>query len=301
MRLPVVLLAVSTATGAAIMSCGGTGTIPTTRDAGSDAGHGEDATAPEAAAPLAPLEARAPGLIPFSKRKDSVSTPVVFDTQRGGVWTANGDVGSVSYVDIDVGHQRLVQEIPVGTDVTSVAVSPDFKWVAAVDRGGAGVALIDPYRRRVSRLIKTGTHPRAAVWDAADPRWLYVALEDDDAVGVIDRTLGVYSGTVPVGRLPAGLAVSRLRREHNVSHRIDGKVTTLAIADREEASGGHDADSGPDSGVEARAARALLSFDRDVVVADQTPNADPKVPQGKPFAFEGMAWTADGNLMWLPH
>ena len=140
---------------------------------------------------------------------------------------ANGDVGSVTYVDVDRG--ALVFETAVGVDVRSVALSPDERWVAAVDQGAASVVLIDAGTGALARSIPTGAHPRAAVWDAADPRWLYVTVEDDGAVAVIDRTLGVLATTVAVGRLPSGLAVSRLRRELAVTHRVDRRVTLVPL------------------------------------------------------------------------
>jgi DNA-binding beta-propeller fold protein YncE len=272
------LALLSAGIGAACVGGGPNYTIQS--DAGIDS-HADSVKKPEAPY-TGPLESSPPAMIPPGKQIDATSTPVVFDALRGGVWTANGDIGSVSYVDIDLGSQKLVQEIPVagGGDIRSVALSPDFAWVAAVDRNNAEVALIDPYDRQVRRLIPTGTHPRAAVWDAADPRWLYVALEDDDAVGIIDRTLGEYVGTVSVGRIPSGLAVSRLRSDLYVTHRIDGLVTTLSIA----------YGAGPPS----------LAVTGNVVIGDSPPESDPTVPQGKPFSFEGMAWTADGNFMWVP-
>ncbi|MDB4994387.1 MAG: cytochrome c peroxidase, partial [Myxococcaceae bacterium] len=220
-----------------------------------------------------PLESAPPAIIPEEQRKDATSSPVIFDTERGRVWTANGDVGSVSFVDIDA--PRVLAEIGIGKDIRSVALSPDFKWLAAVDRDGAKVVLVDAETRVVKRAIALGTHPRAAVWDAANPRFLYVAVEDDDAVAVIDRTLGVLVDTIKVGRLPSGVAVSRLRPELYAVHRIDGKVTIVDTATR----------------------KALV----DVVLENQAADPDPKVPQGRPFAFETLAWAPSGIEAWLGH
>ena len=72
--------------------------------------------------PLQPLEATFPGIIPPDKRLDRASSPVIFDARRGGVWTANGDVGSIGYVDVDA--RKVVREIaigPGGGDIRSVA------------------------------------------------------------------------------------------------------------------------------------------------------------------------------------
>ena len=270
MRIATGLLFASLALGVGLGSACSSSSSPPVQSGPGDAG--PDA-APVAEAGLPPLETRPPALIPAAERKDASSAPVVFDPLRGGVWTANGDVGTVSYVDIDKG--ALLREIRVGGDVRSVALSPDAAWVAAVDRDGASVSLIAADAKSVARAIPVGTHPRAAVWDPTNPRWLYVSLEDDGAIGVIDRTLGVYTKTIPVGRLPAGLAVSRLRHELYVAGRVDGNVTTVSL----------------DS----------LAVSRTLKLADEPADPAPTTPQGKPFALESLAFAADGTTMWVPH
>ncbi len=250
--------------------------LSTSSSGGSDGG----STAPTGEAGPPPLEAAPPSAIDGKDRLDAASSPVVFDRLRGGVWTANGDVGSISYADVD--KQALVQEIPIGQNVTSVALSPDFAWIAAVDRAGATVTLVDATARAAKRTIALGTHPRAAVWDAWDPRWLYVSMEDDGAIAIVDRTLGVLDHTVTVGRLPAGLAVSRLRDELAVTHRIDGAVTILPL-----------------EGVYAPADQGAPAVD--VTLAVQPALPDDTQPNGTPFALESVAWATDGNLLWVPH
>jgi len=246
------------------------------RDAGTrDASSSDSSTADADAGPLPPLETAPPKPIPAAKQVDATSTPIVYDPVRGLVWTANGDIGTVSYVGIDHGAQRVVQEIAIGKDIRSVALSPDGVWLAAVDRQAGTVALVDAATRVVRRTIPVGTHPRSAVWNAADPRWLYVTLEDAGAVAVIDRTAGVLSQTVPVGRIPGGLAVSRLRPDLYVTHRIDQQVTTVSLTS--------------------------MSVLGNVTLADQPAATPLTVPQGRPFAFDSVAWTVDGNTMWVPH
>jgi YVTN family beta-propeller protein len=218
------------------------------------------------------LEATPPAVVPPELRSNASSSPVVFDPLRGGVWTANGDVGTISFVDVDA--RRVVQEIPVGRDIRSVALSPDGKWIAAVDRIGATVTLVDAETRVARAAVALGTHPRACVWDSANPRWLYVAVEDDGAVAIVDRTLGQVVATIPVGRLPAGLAVSRDRRELYVTHRIDADLTIIDLHDRSVAA--------------------------DVSLADE-PFSDLRTPNGKPLGFESLAITADGSHAWIPH
>ncbi len=255
-----------------------------------DAGMALDVGAGDAEASLPPLESEPPALVAPADRLDANSSPVVYDRLRGRVWTANGDVGSISYVDIDT--PKLLSEIPIGKDITSVALSPDFRWIGAVDRDGATVTLVDATSRAIARVIAVGTHPRAAVWDAWNPRYLYVALEDDGAVGIIDRTLGVYQQSIPIGRVPSGLTVSKgfcvaasagdggCTPAHDlyVNQRVDAKVTRVSLD--------------------------TLKVEDAVTLAIQPDDPAPTTPQGKPFAFESGALTTDlaGNrYMWVPH
>ena len=250
-------------------SCSSSPTTQPTIDAGFDAEAG-----------LPPLEPSPPATIKSSDRKDATSSTVVFDALRGGVWTANGDVGSISYSDIDA--QKVTAEVPIGKDVTSIALSADKKWVAAVDRESGTIALVLAETRTLERTIAVGSHPRAAVWDAWDPRWLYVSLEDDGAIAIVDRTRGVLDHVVSAGRIPAGLAVSRARHELVVSHRIDAKLTFVPLEGVFAP-----ADQGDDLA--------------DVTLADQPAGANDTVPSGRPFAFDSFALTPDGTTAWLPH
>ena len=83
-------------------------------------------------------------------------------------------------------------------------------WIAAVDRAGATVTLIDAASRTIERSFTLGIHPRACVWDSANPRWLYVTEEDDGAVvGTSIVLSGAIVGHDPRSdRIPARLAVS---------------------------------------------------------------------------------------------
>ncbi len=225
------------------------------------------------AVPLPPLEAQPPAAVPTGSRVNASSSAVVFDPLRGGVWTANGDVGTISYVDVE--SRQVIQETAtLGGDIRSVALSPDAIWIAAVDRAAATVTLLDADTSQVRRVIPLGTHPRACVWDATNPRWLYVAVEDDGAVAVVDRTLGAVVATIDVGRLPSGLAVSGERNELYVTHRIDGDLTIVDLDNRTVAA--------------------------DVALADE-PFSAPATPNGKPFGFESLALIPDGTHAWLPH
>ena len=136
------------------------------------------------------------------------------------------------------------------------------------------VTFIDPNGLDLQSTVAVGSHPRACVWDSANPRWLYVAVEDEAAVEVIDSLSAAVVTTIPVGRLPAGLAVSATRREVYVTHRIDSQLTVIDLAQRQVAA--------------------------EIPLADE-PFSAVLTPNGKPLAFESMALTSDGTRAWLPH
>jgi hypothetical protein len=230
------------------------------------------AAASDAGTEGGPLEAQPPAIIPEGARVNASSSSVAYDPFRRAVWTANGDVGTISYVD-PVGR-KVAQELPVGQDIRSIALSPDGAWIAAVDRAGSAVMLVDAVARVVRATIPTGSHPRECVWDAANPRWLYVTEEDAGVVDVIDRTLGQLIDSIAVGRIPAGLAVSAIRREVYVSHRIDSDLTVIDLHDRSVAA--------------------------DIPISDE-PFTDPSTPNGTPMGFEAPALRADGSSVWIPH
>lgn len=157
---PVLLLTLTVAVGLG-MACGTTpnGSNAVSTPPAMDGGSSDGALlAAEADSALPPLESVAPALIPPDQRRDATSSPIVFDPLRGGVWTANGDVGSISYVDVD--GRALAQEVAIGQDVRSVALSPDARWVAAVDRGAGTVTLLDAESRVVRRTLFVGRNGR---------------------------------------------------------------------------------------------------------------------------------------------
>ncbi|HEX8793771.1 MAG TPA: multiheme c-type cytochrome [Polyangiaceae bacterium] len=251
-------LAVAVCSAAAVSACSESFPQATTDDGGPpDAGQ---------------LEGTPPDVVAPALRVNASSAPVAFDPISGGVWTANGDVGTISFVD--PAARKLVQEIHVGHDVRSIAISPDGAWVAAVDRSGSSVTFVDARTRLVRATLPVGAHPRACVWDSANPRWLYVVEEDAGVVDVIDRTVPSVVEAIPVGRIPSGVSVSATRRELYVSHRIDPDLTIVDLHDRSVAA--------------------------DVLLADE-PFSDPKTPNGKPLGFETVAVTADGQRAWTPH
>src|SRR5262249_51647941 len=134
---------------------------------------------------------------------------------------------------------------------------------------------VDPVALSVARRIPVGSHPRSVVFDPVEPRWAYVAVEDDDSVTVIDRTFARVSSSVVVGQLPAALAVSASRRELAVIGRTEARAELVSTEH--------------------------LGITGIIALADSPPVADLKQPQGRPYGFEGAAFTPEGTKLWVPH
>ena len=221
------------------------------------------------------------GEVPAGKRRDVASSAVVWDEARHRVLVATGDGGALVRVDPD--HPSTSREvIKLGGDLRSVSVSPDGAKVIVVDRGGQGVdaasgrvLLLDAATLGTIWVAELDGHPRAVVFDPARPRYAYVAVEDSGIVLVVDRATHSFTTRIDVGRLPSGVAASGARDELLVTHRIDGAVDV----------------------VDRTAFRKVAS----IALADSPANVDAKVPQGKPFAFESLAWSPDGESAWFPH
>ena len=133
----------------------------------------------------------------------------------------------------------------------------------------------DHARRRAARS-PVGSHPRACVWDPANPRWLYVAVEDDaNGGGRRPHPRRRSPRPSPSGACPPASPRRRRSRELYVTHRIDGDVTS--------------------STRRRRAVRRGRPPRRRAVTRPST------VPNGKPFGFESLALLPDGRRAWIPH
>jgi DNA-binding beta-propeller fold protein YncE len=220
----------------------------------------------------APLE-DPPAAIPEASRV-AVSASVAFwDRQRSGVWTANGDAGSISF--FDPASSRVLHEIVTGGNLTSIALAPDGRWLAAVDHESAAVLLVDPDGGSIVRRVAVGSHPRSLLFDPAEPQWLYVTIEDDDTVAVIDRSHASVAGSIGVGPLPTALGASSSRRELVVIGRTDAHAQIVSTETREITGA--------------------------IALGDSASLTDPKQPQGRPYGFEGVAFAPDQATLWVPH
>ena len=240
---------------------------------------GDAGDAPQDAAVDAVVTYETVADIPEADRRDVASSSVVWDAVRRRVLVATSDGGALVRVDPDATAREV---FPLGFDVRSVALSPDGARVAIVDRGGQGengapgqFILLDAATLAVLWTQPLDGHPRTVVFDPAHPRYAYVTIEDEKRVAILDRATHTIAGSIATTRLPAGLAAAGARDELLITHRIDGAIDVID-----------------------RTQHTSLAT---ITLADSPSNADPKVPQGKPYAFEGLAFTPDGKSAWVPH
>ncbi|MBV8989279.1 MAG: YncE family protein [Solirubrobacterales bacterium] len=106
------------------------------------------------------------------------------------VYVANLD-GSVNVIRTD--DQRQVAKIPVGGQLTGVAISPSgaFAYVS----GSSGVTVINTATRRVITTVKVGDLP-SAIAVTPDGRYVYVTNQLSSTVSAIDTTTNQVTVTL---------------------------------------------------------------------------------------------------------
>lgn len=124
--------------------------------------------------------------------------------------------GSVCVIDLASGESR---ELLVGLHASSLAISPDAKYVVCANAGSDTLSIINTQLARVSETIFVkqspsdlfGASPNAMVFDRSGER-LYVACGTQNAIGVVqfdpgDRGETRFIGLVPVGWFPGAIAL----------------------------------------------------------------------------------------------
>ncbi len=124
------------------------------------------------------------------------------------VWGTNTG-GSEVYV-IDVAAMAVAATVEVGPNPNHLTIVGRSVYVTV---GGADeVAVIENVggKLQVTRRIPVGRKPHG-IWPSPDGKRLYVVHEDSNDLKVIDLSNRVVIGTVPVGKKPIAVVVSRPR------------------------------------------------------------------------------------------
>ena len=100
---------------------------------------------------------------------------------------------------------RVLAEIPVGSDPRSVAITLDGTRALVTNRGDGTLSVIDLNRSEVVATIPLGVMPYAVV--TGSENIAYVSLQGNDAIAVVDLQQERVTSTIPVPDAPAGLTL----------------------------------------------------------------------------------------------
>jgi YVTN family beta-propeller protein len=130
----------------------------------------------------------------------SVGDPVGLAYGDGSVWAVDSVQGILSR--INPATHAVIDQIPVGSAPSAVAVTGENVWVA--NSGGGTVSWINAAADLPVKAIPVGNLPVAI---ASGPSGVWVANEGDDTVDRIDPATGKVTRRVQVGGRPDGIAV----------------------------------------------------------------------------------------------
>ena len=126
--------------------------------------------------------------------------------------------GTVSVVDLDAG--KSIREISVGLHASSLAATPDGRYVAVANANSDTISVIETATDNVTETISArpnsellfGSGPNALAF-SSDGQKLYVSNGTNNAVAVIEFAPGKSRlvGLIPTGWYPAGLVVDKSR------------------------------------------------------------------------------------------
>ncbi len=214
---------------------------------------------------------------PLTEKRPTSSSPIIYDSVRKRVYSANQDNDTVTSIDAEA----LVKlaELPVYRRPEALALSPEGKlWV--VHQDDYAVAVVDPERFEIERGFRLpyASQPIGLAFsptgDAA-----YVSLMALGKVLKLDPSSGAVTGECEVGPRPRGIAVSHDGREVYVTRFISsdtaGEVVKL------------------DAAAMQVAARIALPLDT------QTMDG-PQGARGLPNYLFSVALTPDGRQAWVP-
>lgn len=140
------------------------------------------------------------------------SQPLALSADGDLMAVANPDNNSVSLFDLKHDKNRLIAEIPVGTEPNGVALAPDGKnlYVANTVSGTVTAFRINKGHGPIQHFthhIGVGTEPYGLAL-TPNGRRLYVSNARSNTVSVIDTGSDTVIKTIPVNAEPRGIAIT---------------------------------------------------------------------------------------------
>ncbi|HII91403.1 MAG TPA: PKD domain-containing protein [Methanosarcina sp.] len=169
----------------------------------------------------------------------TVTNVVGQSTKTGGVvvqsasttygYVANGDDNTVSV--IDTANNKVTATVPVGSDPSNVAITPDGKKVYVTNLDSDDVSVIDTATNKVIATVPVETWP-CGIAGSPDGKKVYVANEggfiSGKSISVINTTTNTVIATMDLGKRPLPIVITPDGKELYVSY-IDSN--TLDVID----------------------------------------------------------------------
>lgn len=221
------------------------------------------------------------------KSGTTVSSSIVLTKDDSALWVVNQDSDSVSVLDPET--RKLVAEIPLGpapavdpaTKRFDPAVSPralaivGSAKVYVAGQAANQVFVVDAKKHEVIRSIAVAASP-SAVAAAPDGSAVYVVSHEAGVVSKIDTATDAVTATVPVSEHPWSITVSGDGNLLFVTHLLLGPGVTVLDAN-------------------------ALTIKNKVALADQTPGADKRLPNGVARGLYAAVPRPTTGELWIPH
>jgi YVTN family beta-propeller protein len=186
---------------------------------------------------------------------------IPFVMSRGGEAPGLQAIGTDSVGMIDLGSNRILDQVQVGTRPGAIVAGLGGVWVTNEEAGT--VSRIDPVTRRVVDTIEVGSDPVAiAVGDGA----VWVANSGDGTVMRINPDANKVVDTIAAGNGPAGVAVKR--GFVWTANTFDGTVSRIQP------------ESGTLEAIDAGANPTTIAIDRSVWVTNSTAGTVSRIDPG---------------------
>lgn len=161
------------------------------------------------------------------------------------LFVSNEDAGMVTIIDPNT--LLILDTIPVGKRTRGMKVGPKGEllyvatsgspkcppWITEeecekkkVDKSADGIAVIDIKKRKVIRVLPSGSDPEQ--FDISkDGNYIYISNEDVDMASVLDIKKGIIEKEIPVGAEPEGVRLSPDNKWCYVTAESDHTITVI--------------------------------------------------------------------------
>ncbi len=141
--------------------------------------------------------------LPDSRNRAYVSNTIAMGSDGRTIVAANMINNTVTV--LIPAFDRVVAEIPVGSDPRSVAITLDGTRALVTNRGDGTLSVVSLISNTVSATIPLGVQPYAVV--TSSETTAYVSLQGSDEIAVVDLVAEQVSSRIAVPDMPTGLTL----------------------------------------------------------------------------------------------